>query len=155
MNILQVHYQPAPVGQPEIRHPRVHVDREHRAVPGVLPPRLLQTVSVLVQPVITQPHWTPDQPGETRHMFAVANSRRSLFSNSECDVNHPWQSQLYLVQFQFVQKRDSNYAECKEETVWSMERFNEYVNEFYANKNGVEQDWVFKTLTVISQYTVA
>ena len=49
---------------------------------------------------------------------------------------------------QFVQKRDSNYSECKEETVWSMERFNAYVNEHYAKKNGVEHDWVFNTLTV-------
>lgn len=36
----------------------------------------------------------------------------------------------------------------KEETVWSMEKFNDYFNEKIAPKAEVEQDWVKITMTV-------
>ncbi|XP_076451804.1 uncharacterized protein LOC143287581 isoform X3 [Babylonia areolata] len=48
---------------------------------------------------------------------------------------------------QYVQKKDPNYKEVKEDTAWSMDKFNDYVNTNYAEEKGVEQDWVFNTMT--------
>ena len=36
----------------------------------------------------------------------------------------------------------------KEETAWSMDKFNDYVNEKVAEEKGIEQDWVYNTLPV-------
>jgi len=49
---------------------------------------------------------------------------------------------------QFVQKRDPKYSEVKEETAWSMDRLNEYINENVAPNKGLPQDWVFGHLDV-------
>jgi hypothetical protein len=49
---------------------------------------------------------------------------------------------------QFIQKRDPQYAAVKEETAWSMDRFNEYINEKVAPQKGLEKDWVYGHLTV-------
>ena len=51
-------------------------------------------------------------------------------------------------QFQFVQKKDPNYKEVKEDTAWTMEKFNDYINKNYAADKGIEEDWTFNTLTV-------
>ncbi|XP_053307908.1 inactive polyglycylase TTLL10 [Spea bombifrons] len=48
---------------------------------------------------------------------------------------------------QYMQKKHPLYSELKEETVWSMERFNNYVNETYASKKGLPQDWVLHVFT--------
>ena len=48
---------------------------------------------------------------------------------------------------QYIQKKDANYKEVKETSAWSMEKFNEFVNEHYAESKGIEKDWVFKTMT--------
>ena len=49
---------------------------------------------------------------------------------------------------QFIQKKDPSYKENKEETAWSMDRFNDYINKHVAPKKNLEQDWVYNTLTV-------
>ncbi|KAK7469563.1 hypothetical protein BaRGS_00036411, partial [Batillaria attramentaria] len=48
---------------------------------------------------------------------------------------------------QFVQKKDPNYKDVKEDTAWSMEKFNDYINKNFADEKGTEQDWVFNTFT--------
>uniref|UniRef100_A0A8C5PGQ5 Tubulin tyrosine ligase like 10 n=1 Tax=Leptobrachium leishanense TaxID=445787 RepID=A0A8C5PGQ5_9ANUR len=47
---------------------------------------------------------------------------------------------------QYMQKKHPLYSEMKEETVWSMERFNSYINEIAQDK-GLPQDWVLKVFT--------
>lgn len=42
---------------------------------------------------------------------------------------------------QYMQKKNPLYSKLKEETVWSVERFNEYVNENFKAK-GLPKDWV-------------
>ena len=50
---------------------------------------------------------------------------------------------------QFVQKRDpERYKEEKDNTVWSMEKLNEYINEKVAPEKGLDKDWCFNILTV-------
>ncbi|XP_035697819.1 protein polyglycylase TTLL10-like [Branchiostoma floridae] len=48
---------------------------------------------------------------------------------------------------QWIQKKDPNYEEVKDETVWSMEHLNDYINETLADDKGLPQDWVFNGLT--------
>ncbi|KAL4221444.1 Tubulin tyrosine ligase-like [Mactra antiquata] len=50
---------------------------------------------------------------------------------------------------QFVQKKDPNYKELKEDTAWSMDKFNDYVNEQVRPDCPVEieEDWVYNTFT--------
>ncbi|XP_077965646.1 uncharacterized protein LOC120333790 isoform X2 [Styela clava] len=47
---------------------------------------------------------------------------------------------------QFMQKKNPLYQEIKDETVWSMDRFNEYVNKHHMDKNKLPQDWVHTVL---------
>ena len=40
------------------------------------------------------------------------------------------------------------YKENKEETAWSMDRFNDYINKHVAPVKNLESDWAYNTLTV-------
>lgn len=42
---------------------------------------------------------------------------------------------------QYMQKKNPLYSLLKEETVWSMERFNDYINEIYMAPKGLPKDW--------------
>ncbi|KAK2161580.1 hypothetical protein LSH36_114g02029 [Paralvinella palmiformis] len=44
---------------------------------------------------------------------------------------------------QYVQKRDAEYKNNLEDTVWSMDKFNDYINIFVAPHRGLPQDWVY------------
>ncbi|XP_063001524.1 inactive polyglycylase TTLL10 [Elgaria multicarinata webbii] len=48
---------------------------------------------------------------------------------------------------QYVQKKSPIYSHVKEETVWQMERFNNYVNERFSHIKGLPKDWVFNGFT--------
>ncbi|XP_053256745.1 inactive polyglycylase TTLL10 isoform X4 [Podarcis raffonei] len=48
---------------------------------------------------------------------------------------------------QYVQKKSPMYSHVKEETVWRMERFNNYVNERFRHIKGLPKDWVFNGFT--------
>lgn len=48
---------------------------------------------------------------------------------------------------QYMQKKNPLYNEMKEETVWGMERFNNYVNENFAAAKSLSQDWVLNVFT--------
>jgi len=43
---------------------------------------------------------------------------------------------------QALQKKDPNYEDIKDDTVWSMNQFNEYINLNYASLNKVPENWV-------------
>lgn len=47
-----------------------------------------------------------------------------------------------------MQKKNPLYNELKEETVWSMERFNAYVNEQFGEAKALPQDWVLGAFAV-------
>ncbi|XP_078095858.1 protein polyglycylase TTLL10-like [Mustelus asterias] len=48
---------------------------------------------------------------------------------------------------QFIQKKNPLYSEMKEETIWSMERLNDYINEKYMEAMDLPRDWVFTVFT--------
>ena len=50
--------------------------------------------------------------------------------------------------FQFVQKKDPSYVQLKEDTVWTMKKLNQYINEVVMADKFLKPDWVYDTLTV-------
>lgn len=56
-----------------------------------------------------------------------------------------------------MQKKNPLYSLLKEETVWSMERFNIYINETYMLPKGLPKDWALGpfavSLTIIHKST--
>ncbi|XP_007905165.1 protein polyglycylase TTLL10-like [Callorhinchus milii] len=61
-----------------------------------------------------------------------------------CNQYHPNSDDLtgHLTN-QFMQKKNPNYNEVMEETIWSMERLNNYINERFRIPKAVPKDWVF------------
>ena len=47
-----------------------------------------------------------------------------------------------------MQKKNPLYEEVKEDTVWSMDRFNDFVNDNFAQPKNLPEDWVHTVLRV-------
>lgn len=54
-----------------------------------------------------------------------------------------------------MQKKNPLYSELKEDTVWSMENFNTYVNDRFSVAKGLPRDWVLGPFTVSPAVVVA
>ncbi|CAF3333376.1 unnamed protein product [Rotaria socialis] len=52
---------------------------------------------------------------------------------------------------QYMQKKDPKYYDLKEETAWTMEQFNDYINKNVALNKNLEQDWILNVLPKIIQ----
>lgn len=50
--------------------------------------------------------------------------------------------------FQFMQKKSPLYMLLKEDTVWSMDHLNHYINSKFSKTPGLPRDWVLTTFTV-------
>lgn len=48
---------------------------------------------------------------------------------------------------QYMQKKNPLYSELKEDTVWSMESFNTYVNDTFTQTTDLPRDWVLSLFT--------
>lgn len=49
---------------------------------------------------------------------------------------------------QFMQKKSPLYMLLKEDTVWSMDHLNRYINDKFRKTKGLPRDWVFTAFTV-------
>lgn len=49
---------------------------------------------------------------------------------------------------QFMQKKSPLYVLLKEDTVWSMDHLNRYINDKFRKTKGLPRDWVFTAFTV-------
>uniref|UniRef100_A0A673TY42 Tubulin tyrosine ligase like 10 n=1 Tax=Suricata suricatta TaxID=37032 RepID=A0A673TY42_SURSU len=56
---------------------------------------------------------------------------------------------------QFMQKKSPLYALLKEDSVWSMDRLNRYINDKFRKTEGLPRDWVFTTFTKRMQQIMA
>ncbi|XP_033642169.1 protein polyglycylase TTLL10-like [Asterias rubens] len=64
-----------------------------------------------------------------------------------CDSYDPISDDLSLhLTNQYVQKKNPGYQDMKEDTVWSMDRFNDHVNSL-AKEKGLPRDWVHNQFT--------
>ncbi|CAF1184520.1 unnamed protein product [Rotaria sp. Silwood1] len=52
---------------------------------------------------------------------------------------------------QYMQKKDPKYYDIKEDTAWTMEQFNDYINKNVASSKNLEQDWVLNVLPKMIQ----
>lgn len=52
------------------------------------------------------------------------------------------------VLLQYMQKKNPLYSQLKEDTVWSMESFNTYVNDRFWVAKGLPRDWVLGAFAV-------
>ncbi|XP_060913200.1 protein polyglycylase TTLL10 [Labrus mixtus] len=60
-----------------------------------------------------------------------------------CDLYDPSSNNLSThLTNQYMQKKNPLYSQLKEDTVWSMESFNTYVNDRFQVANGLPGDWV-------------
>ncbi|KAF4078099.1 hypothetical protein AMELA_G00195470 [Ameiurus melas] len=65
-----------------------------------------------------------------------------------CDLYDPKSNNLTAhLTNQYMQKKNPLYSMLKEETVWSMERFNSYINENFMVPKGLPRDWVWTVFT--------
>ncbi|XP_043079923.1 protein polyglycylase TTLL10 isoform X2 [Puntigrus tetrazona] len=55
---------------------------------------------------------------------------------------------------QYMQKKNPLYSLLKEETVWSMERFNAYINETYMLQKGLPKDWALGAFAKRMQHII-
>ncbi|XP_014639205.1 PREDICTED: inactive polyglycylase TTLL10 [Ceratotherium simum simum] len=56
---------------------------------------------------------------------------------------------------QFLQKKSPLYVLLKENTVWSMDHLNRYINDKFRKTKGLPRDWVFTTFTKQMQQIMA
>ncbi|KAK2499888.1 hypothetical protein MC885_008302 [Smutsia gigantea] len=56
---------------------------------------------------------------------------------------------------QFVQKKSPLYVLLKDDTVWSMDHLNRYINDKFRKTKGLPRDWVFTTFTKQMQQIMA
>ncbi|XP_029013265.1 protein polyglycylase TTLL10 isoform X2 [Betta splendens] len=73
-----------------------------------------------------------------------------------CDLYDPSSSNLSAhLTNQYMQKKNPLYSQLKEDTVWSMESFNAYVNDSFQVAKGLPGDWVMGTFAKRMQQIMA
>nr|VZI21537.1 unnamed protein product [Spirometra erinaceieuropaei] len=119
---------------------------EWRRNPGSVRPRILQRY-------IDKPLLLDGRKFDIRCYLLIVSSMPFLVlfhpgyvrvCTRKYDVNSP--DLLVHLTNQYIQKKDPNYSKLKEDTVWSMDRFNEYINAHYVEEKKIEKDWAKTTL---------
>ncbi|XP_060707939.1 protein polyglycylase TTLL10-like [Hemiscyllium ocellatum] len=104
----------------------------------------------VVQRYIVRPLLLEGRKFDVRSYFLVACTAPFMaffhhgYARSTCNIYDPFSDDLtsHLTN-QFIQRKNSLYNGMKEETIWSMERLNKYVNEKYMKEKHLPKDWVF------------
>ncbi|RXN26876.1 inactive polyglycylase TTLL10 [Labeo rohita] len=69
------------------------------------------------------------------------SNRKSPFNLPQARIVQQFVSLCSSDSFKYMQKKNPLYSLLKEETVWSMEHFNTYINETYMLSKGLPKDW--------------
>ncbi|KAM6976788.1 protein polyglycylase TTLL10 [Aplochiton taeniatus] len=103
----------------------------------------------IVQRYVQNPLLLVGRKFDVRSYFLIACTApymvffRHGYVRLTCDLYDPNSNNLSAhLTNQYMQKKNPLYSLLKEETVWSMERFNTYVNENLAVAKGLPRDWV-------------
>ncbi|XP_030623588.1 protein polyglycylase TTLL10 [Chanos chanos] len=103
----------------------------------------------IVQQYIQNPLLLKGRKFDVRSYFLIACTSpfmvffRHGYVRLTCDLYNPNSSDLSAhLTNQYMQKKNPLYSELKEETVWSMARFNAYVNEKFMEPKNLPRDWV-------------
>ena len=57
-------------------------------------------------------------------------------------------SEISVPVTQYVQKKHPMYSTMKEDTVWSFDRLQSYIDEKYAKEKELPENWVYTAFTV-------
>ncbi|XP_062314172.1 protein polyglycylase TTLL10 [Osmerus eperlanus] len=108
----------------------------------------------IVQRYVTNPLLLKGRKFDVRSYFLIACTRpymvffRHGYVRLTCELYDPNSNNLSAhLTNQYMQKKNPLYSVLKEETVWSMERFNTYVNEKFKDTKGLPDDWVLGVFT--------
>eukprot|EP00063_Salmo_salar_P016022 XP_013990857.1 PREDICTED: protein polyglycylase TTLL10-like isoform X3 [Salmo salar] len=118
-----------------------------------LPFRLPQ--ARIVQQYVQNPLLLKGRKFDVRSYFLIACTSpymvffRHGYVRLTCDLYDPNSPNLssHLTN-QYMQKKNPLYSVLKEETVWSMDRFNTYVNDKLSVAKGLPRDWVLGAFAV-------
>ncbi|XP_061592641.1 protein polyglycylase TTLL10 isoform X2 [Cololabis saira] len=112
-------------------------------------PSRRQAQALIVQHYITNPLLLGGRKFDVRSYLLIACTApymvffRHGYVRLTCDVYDLGSSNLSAhLTNQHVQKQNPQYGRLKEDTVWSMETFNAYVNDRFRVAKGLERDWV-------------
>ncbi|XP_056158219.1 protein polyglycylase TTLL10 [Lampris incognitus] len=108
-----------------------------------------QTQAHIVQWYIQNPLLLQGRKFDVRSYLLIACTApymvffRHGYVRLTCDLYDPTSNNLSIhLTNQYMQKKNPQYKTLKEDTVWSMESFNTYVNDEYQVAKGLPRDWV-------------
>ncbi|XP_032903683.1 protein polyglycylase TTLL10-like [Amblyraja radiata] len=104
----------------------------------------------VVQRYIARPLLLDGRKFDVRSYFLIACTSPYMaffhhgYAKSTCNIYNPSSDDLtsHLTN-QFIQRKNPRYSEMKEDTIWSMEHLNDYINEKYMEAKRLPKDWVF------------
>ncbi|XP_070696213.1 protein polyglycylase TTLL10 [Pempheris klunzingeri] len=110
---------------------------------------LRQPQARIVQHYIQRPLLLKGKKFDVRSYLLIACTApymvffRHGYVRLSCDLYDPTSNNLSAhLTNQYMQKKNPLYSQLKEDTVWSMESFNTYVNERFRVAKGLPRDWV-------------
>uniref|UniRef100_UPI00398E805D protein polyglycylase TTLL10-like n=1 Tax=Pristiophorus japonicus TaxID=55135 RepID=UPI00398E805D len=104
----------------------------------------------VVQRYVVRPLLLDGRKFDVRSYFLIACTSPYMaffhhgYAKSTCNMYDIYSDDLtsHLTN-QFIQKKNPRYNDMKEDTIWSMERLNDYINERYMKVKHLPKDWVF------------
>nr|XP_032824010.1 inactive polyglycylase TTLL10 [Petromyzon marinus] len=121
---------------------------------GPRTPRAHVPQARIVQRYVTNPLLLDGRKFDVRSYMLIASAAppivlfRHGYARLSCQSYSPESNDLTAhLTNQYMQKKSPVYQEVKEETVWTMSRFNDHVNEHCAPHKGLPKDWVLTTFT--------
>ncbi|XP_051894982.1 protein polyglycylase TTLL10-like [Pristis pectinata] len=111
-------------------------------------------INRIVQRYVDEPLLLEGRKFDVRSYFLIACTSpyvtffRHGYAKLTCNEYSPNSDDLtdHLTN-QFIQKKNPRYSDMKEDTIWSMEHLNEYINEKYMKSKHLPKDWVFTVFT--------
>ncbi|XP_078415327.1 protein polyglycylase TTLL10-like [Cetorhinus maximus] len=118
--------------------------------PMIKPSYYNSIIHRVVQRYIVKPLLLEGRKFDVRSYFLIACTTPFLaffhhgYARSTCNIYDPFSDDLtsHLTN-QFMQRKNPLYNEMKEETIWSMEQLNDYINKKYMKERHLPKDWVF------------
>ncbi|XP_067826146.1 protein polyglycylase TTLL10-like [Heptranchias perlo] len=118
--------------------------------PLIKAPQYNSSIHRVVQRYVVKPLLLDGRKFDIRSYFLIACTSpymvffRHGYAKSTCNKYDPYSDDLtsHLTN-QFIQKKNPLYNGMKEDTIWSMERLNDYINARYMKAKHLPKDWVF------------